>query len=153
LLDRERAAPWNQIEAQTDPDRSAAPLVVVAEDDEASRAALLEILSDAGYRAIGVPDGLALLEISSRLRPAAVIADLAMPRLDGIEAVSALRKDPRTEGTRIIAVTASWLADRGDLLAEAGFDGGLRKPFTADRLLAELRRVLALDPLEQGVAV
>lgn len=137
----------------TDLERPTVPLVLVAEDDEASRAALLDILSDGGYRAVGVPDGLALLEVASRLRPAAVIADLAMPRLDGIEATAALRRDPNTTGTRIIAVTASWLADRGDLLAEAGFDGALRKPVTADRLLAELCRTLALAPLEQGVAV
>lgn len=153
MLYREGAARQNRSEALADREQSAAPLVLVAEDDEASRAALLEILADGGYRAVGVPDGLALLEVASRLRPAAVIADLAMPRLDGIEAAAALRRDPSTAATRIIAVTASWLADRGDLLAGAGFDGALRKPFTADRLLAELCRTLDPAPMEQGIAV
>lgn len=127
-----------------------APLVLVAEDDEGSRSALLEVLREGGYHSIGVRDGLELVELASRAHPAAVIMDLAMPRLDGIEAASTLRSDVRSAGLRIIAFTASWLAERADLLAAAGFDGGVRKPCTSEQLLVELRRVLAGEGLQQG---
>lgn len=129
------------------------PLVLVAEDEENSRRALCEVLREGGYRAVGAADGLELLRLAAALRPAAVVLDLAMPRLNGMESAAALRSDPGTRDVRILAVTASWLAERGDLLAAAGFDGALRKPCAPDRLLEELRRVLAGDETEEGAGV
>lgn len=143
-----RAARWQEADAAT------APQVLVAEDEAGSRAAMCELLRDAGYDAVGVPDGLALLERVVGTRPDAVILDLAMPGLNGMEVAAALRSHPATRDVAIIAVTASWLADREDLLAAAGFDAALRKPFPAERLLDTLRRALAEDDerAEEGTA-
>lgn len=137
-----------------DPDAEARALpILVAEDEESSRSALCEVLRDGGYDAIGASDGLELLERVAETPPAAVILDLAMPRLNGMEVAAALRSNPATREVPIIAITASWLAERGDLLAAAGFDAALRKPFTAERLLAELRRALGREDAEEGAGV
>lgn len=134
-----------------------APLVLVAEDEERSRSALCEVLREGGYRAAGAADGLELLHLATALRPAAVVLDLAMPRLNGMEAAAALRSDPGTRGVKILGVTASWLAERADLLAAAGFDGALRKPCAPDRVLEALRRLLeggeTADEREEGAGV
>lgn len=137
-----------------EPDGGAGALpVLIAEDEESSRSALCEVLRDGGYDAIGLPDGVQLLDRVAEVRPAAVILDLAMPRLNGMEVAAALRSNPATRDVTIIAITASWLAERDDLLAAAGFDAALRKPFSAERLLAELRRVLRRRDVEEGAGV
>lgn len=128
-------------------------LVLVADDEESSRSALCEVLRDGGYEAVGVSDGVELLELVAARRPDAIVLDLAMPRLNGMETAAAIRSDPATQGVPIIAITASWLADRSDLLAAAGFDAALRKPFGAERLLEELRRATAADTMDERAGV
>jgi CheY-like chemotaxis protein len=71
------------------------------------------------------------------LRPDAVLLDLVLPRLDGVEVARRLRNDPATADIRIIATTASWLGEKWDFLASAGFGGALRKPFTGAELFAK----------------
>lgn len=122
--------------------------MLIAEDDESIRTALLDLLRESGYDAVAARDGLELVDLAAASPPHAVVMDLAMPRLDGIEAASTLRSQIGLVHVPIVAITASWLADRADLLAHAGFQGALRKPFTGDRLLAELRRVL--NEIEPG---
>lgn len=129
-----------------------APVVLVAEDEESSRSALCDVLRDAGYDALGVADGLELVELAAHLRPAAVVLDLAMPRLNGMETASALRSHPSTREARILAVTASWLAERADLLAAAGFDGALRKPCSGERLVETLAHLLESDETRERQA-
>jgi CheY-like chemotaxis protein len=72
-----------------------------------------------------------------------VLLDLVLPRLDGVEVARRLRNDPATADIRIIATTASWLGEKWDFLASAGFDGALRKPFTGAELFAKLEHVLS----------
>jgi two-component system, OmpR family, response regulator MprA len=115
-----------------------APLVLLADDDRAVRAALGGLLREAGFRVRTARNGLELLALARKTTPDAILLDLAMPRLDGVEAARDLSRMPHLEHTRVIATTSSWLGDRLDLLGPEGFDGALRKPFAPARLLAAL---------------
>src|SRR5687768_17399837 len=77
-------------------------------------------------------DGARLLEAVRRVGPLAVVVDLMMPGVGGLEAIRALRADPATAGVRIVAVSAG--GDGAEALA-AGADAFLAKPFEVDRLV------------------
>jgi CheY-like chemotaxis protein len=110
---------------------------MIADDEPGIRGALAEILADAGYRVRSAASGEELLALAGRERPSAVLLDLAMPGSDGVETAGALRAMEGLEEVPIIAVTSSWLGERLDLLAPAGFTACLRKPFGA-RAITEL---------------
>jgi CheY-like chemotaxis protein len=72
-----------------------------------------------------------------------VLLDLVLPRSSGLDTVRDLKEQDGGGGVPVIAMTGLWLADQPELLASAGFDGALRKPFAAAALFTELERVLA----------
>src|SRR5687767_4447692 len=68
------------------------PAVVVVDDERLIADTLAEILNDSGYRAIAVYDGLTALEQVQKLCPDALITDVVMPGMDGIEVAKAVRR-------------------------------------------------------------
>jgi CheY-like chemotaxis protein len=104
------------------------PLVLVIEDDEDTRFLYAESLVHLGYRVAGECDGASGIEAAFRLRPDAILMDLAMPGMGGVEAIRKLRADPRTSDCLVIVVTGSgmkWFA----AAREAGCDVFCGKPF------------------------
>ena len=73
------------------------PLILVADDEALIRQTIVEILRAEGFDAVGVKDGMEAVECASRLKPSVFLADVYMPRLNGIEAAKVI-KDllPRT---------------------------------------------------------
>jgi two-component system phosphate regulon response regulator PhoB len=129
------------------------PLVLVVEDDAGTSAALEALLGDSGYRVAATCLGEEAVRLALELRPDVVLLDLVLPRSSGLETVRVLKEQEGTGGIPVVAMTGLWLGDQPDVLASAGFDGSLRKPYTAAELFAELERVLALAPEEgRGVA-
>jgi len=116
------------------------PRVLVVDDDRAVRESLRRSLEFNGYTVSLASDGAeALASIAGHL-PDALVIDVMMPRLDGIETTRALR----TAGNDlpILVLTArDSVGDRVDGL-DAGADDYLTKPFALDELLARLRALL-----------
>ncbi len=80
-------------------------LVLVVDDDEDTRSLYMDALSAMGYRTAGEPDGARGVEAALRLRPDAVLMDVSMPVLNGIDATRQLKEDPRTSGSLVILMT------------------------------------------------
>ena len=117
------------------------PTVVVAEDDEATCQMMAAALStELSAHVVLVRDGWRLLEAVRREEPVAVVVDVMMPSVDGLEAIRALRADPATTDLRIIAVSA---ADAGAAALAAGADAFLAKPFAIGRLVGLVAPVAA----------
>lgn len=119
--------------------------VLIVDDDEDARVLLIRALSKAGLalEVTTAADGRQALELVVQVRPHAVITDVMMPRLDGVQLCSALRADPCTAATPIIIVTAlEEESDRRRGLA-AGADDYFTKPFPAAILCARLAELLA----------
>jgi len=119
------------------------PLVLIADDDAATRAALCELLGEAGYRVRAAADGDGVVALACAETPDAVLLDLAMPGTDGVRAAELLRALDQMKNTAIIATTSSWLGDRLDLLEPAGFTAALRKPFRVERVLQLLEQYIS----------
>ena len=116
------------------------PRVLVVDDDRAVRDSLRRSLEFNGYDVALAGDGAEALASISGVRPDAVVMDVMMPRLDGLEATRALR----TAGhdVPILVLTArDAVGDRVEGL-DAGADDYLTKPFALAELLARLRALM-----------
>ena len=114
--------------------------VLVVEDDRAVRESLRRSLEFNGYKVSTAADGAEALAGISGINPDAVVMDVMMPRLDGLETTRALRKVGNS--VPILVLTArDAVGDRVEGL-DAGADDYLTKPFALEELLARLRALL-----------
>ena len=122
-------------------------LVLVVEDDEDTRSLYVEALSAMGYRTADEPDGARGVETAVRIRPDAILMDVSMPVLSGIDATRRLKEDPRTSGCLIILMTGHGMKKFEEARA-AGCDAFFCKPFDP-AALQEVLLTLA-SPAEQA---
>jgi DNA-binding response OmpR family regulator len=115
------------------------PRVLIIDDDARLYALLEEYLSENGVSAAHAPDGLAGLECLARDTFDAVLLDIMMPRLGGLETLRRIREKGQVP---VIMLTAK--GDETDRVVglELGADDYLPKPFSPRELLARLRAVL-----------
>jgi CheY-like chemotaxis protein len=117
----------------TDPSPTELRRVLVVDDDEDLRAALVLALRDAGIAASQARDGVdALDKLRAEPRPCALLLDMNMPRLDGAAVLSALRAEPALHTLPVITMTAGACPPAVDAF------GQLVKPFELARLLGLL---------------
>ncbi len=111
--------------------------ILVVDDDQGVRDSLARSLQYSGYEVTTAEDGLEALAKLSHMRPDAVIMDVMMPRLDGLETTRMLRQNGND--VPILVLTArDAIGDRVDGL-DAGADDYMVKPFSLEELLARLR--------------
>ena len=96
-----------------------------------------EILAEVGFDTLSARDGVELVDLASRHRPALIVADVMMPGMDGYTAVTRLRGQPETAGIPIIMLTGCTDPAYGQLSEGLGVSAHLTKPFSAV-LLGEL---------------
>ncbi len=114
--------------------------ILVVDDDRAVRDSLRRSLEFNGYEVHLASDGAEALATVPGVAPDAIVMDVMMPRLDGLEATRALRA--AGNDVPILVLTArDAVSDRVDGL-DAGADDYLIKPFALDELLARLRSLL-----------
>ena len=116
--------------------------ILVVEDDPDIQKIVGTVLGKE-YDVRSAEDGLAaLVEIEQGFKPDLIIADIMMPRLDGLSFVKALKKHPSTSGIAVMFLTAK-SAPR-DVIE--GINLGARyyltKPFKVDELLSKVHRLL-----------
>jgi two-component system response regulator MprA len=114
--------------------------VLVVDDDKAVRDSLRRSLEFNGYEVALAADGAEALAGIGGIAPDAVVMDVMMPRLDGIEATRALRAAGNDLPILVLTARDS-VGDRVDGL-DAGADDYLTKPFALEELLARLRALL-----------
>ncbi len=115
-------------------------LVLVVEDNEGAIELYRRYLSQsAEWQLVGATDPRAVYDMATHLRPAAIILDIMMPRLDGWSVLQLLRAQPAT--ARIPVIVCS-VFDDPELAAVLGARVFLKKPISQFELLAALRRCL-----------
>jgi len=120
-----------------------APLILIVDDNTDAREMYAIYLEHAGFRAAEACDGEAAIESARRERPAVILMDATMPRLDGWEAARRLKADPETKSIPLIMLTAHAFSEHRDRAAAVGADAFLPKPVLPDALANEIRKVLA----------
>ncbi|MCK5908403.1 MAG: response regulator [Caulobacter sp.] len=129
---------------------SDAPKILVVDDNQTNRAVLLTLLGHLGVAAQFAVDGRDALAMWERAPWDAILMDIHMPIMDGVQASQTIRARESATGrarTPIIAVTASVLTHERTLYAEAGMDGVVAKPVEIPRLVEALGKALSIDPV------
>lgn len=116
--------------------------VLVVDDDPVIQRLLQLNFSMEGYEVLVAGDGLEAVERATEAVPDLIVLDVMMPRMDGLQAASALKSDPRTKGIPIIMLSAK--AQEVDQRAgrDAGVDAYMTKPFDPLDLLEKAAELL-----------
>jgi len=119
--------------------------VLVVEDNADNRRTVRALLKD-HYQILEAEDGRSGLEQARRHQPDIVLMDIALPILNGWQALEAMRQDGKLRHIPVIALTAKAMSgDRQTVLAN-GFDGYLSKPIDDTTLRRTLQEILDREP-------
>jgi signal transduction histidine kinase len=112
-------------------------------DDDAQALDLLRLLLELeGASVRCATDGAAALALAEQQAPDFVLTDMALPGLDGLQLLQALRQRPALKALPVVALTGVGRPADARRAIAAGFAAHLRKPVTLSKLLATLREVL-----------
>ncbi len=115
--------------------------VLVVDDKEMLRDSVGATLQRAGFEVLSAPDAAAALETIARRRPDAVVTDLRMPGMTGIELVERARDIDDT--LPFVVMTAYGAVDTAVQAIKAGAFDYITKPFEGDELLIAVKRAMA----------
>jgi CheY-like chemotaxis protein len=115
--------------------------VLVADDNDVAQRLCKRVLEKAGYNVLIAVDGLQAVEVAMSERPAMILMDVAMPGIDGIEAMKRIKAEIPNQPI-VIASAHSMASDRERFLA-AGADDILSKPFRLADLVAIVGKLTA----------
>lgn len=116
---------------------SEVPVILLADEDRASLDLNTAYLDGSPTRVVRARDGVEALDLARKVRPAAVVLEIGLPRLDGWQVLAELKADPTTAGIPVVIATI--VDDRSRGLA-LGADAYLRKPIRRDELTDALKR-------------
>ncbi|MDP1968786.1 MAG: Hpt domain-containing protein [Burkholderiaceae bacterium] len=116
------------------------PLVMVVDDSITVRRVTQRLLQREGYRVALAADGLQALEQLQQERPAVVLSDIEMPRMDGFDLTRNIRNDERLRDLPIIMITSRIAQKHRDHAFALGVNHYLGKPYSDEELLSLVRR-------------
>ena len=114
------------------------PLILVVDDHDINRRALSQMLEAFGARVETAEDAMTALALAERRVFDAILMDVRMPGMDGLEATRRLRASRGNRATPIIAVTGAVSPEEVAACREAGMTGWVEKPVNARDLYAAL---------------
>jgi two-component system chemotaxis response regulator CheY len=117
---------------------------ILAVDDSPSMRQMVGVtLKSAGYDVLEACDGREALDIAKQQAPVdLVITDVNMPNMDGLTLVRELRMLPHYRGVPLLVLTTEASAEKKLEGKAAGATGWVVKPFSPDRLLATIARII-----------
>jgi len=118
--------------------------ILLAEDNVVNQKLAMRILQQMGYRADLASNGIEAVESVERQPYDAVLMDVQMPEMDGLEASRQItRRWAPGQRPRIIAMTANAMQGDRELCLQAGMDDYLTKPIRVEKLIEALGNVVA----------
>ncbi|RDK01473.1 response regulator [Paraburkholderia lacunae] len=117
------------------------PRVLVVDDYPACADALQLLLEQDGFEVRSIGDACAACAVAEQWRPFAVVVDISMPGMTGLDLARQLRVGALTRDMLLVALTARASPEDIARAFKAGFDGHCAKPLTPVQLLTVLRSV------------
>jgi CheY-like chemotaxis protein len=113
--------------------------VLVADDNDVAQRLCKRVLEKAGYTVLIAVDGLQAVDVAMKQHPSMILMDVAMPGIDGLEAMRRIKAALPTMPI-VIASAHSMASDRERFLA-AGADNVLSKPFRLADLISIVQKL------------
>jgi len=120
-------------------ERNQSPLVLVVDDSITVRRVTQRLLKREGFRVALASDGLQALEQLALEKPAVVLTDIEMPRMDGFDLVRNIRSDANLKDLPVVMITSRIAQKHRDYARELQVDHYLGKPYPEDELIALVR--------------
>jgi DNA-binding response OmpR family regulator len=117
--------------------------ILVADDDPDIVRLVSRVAVSRGHKVLEASDGAQAMGLALAEKPDAITLDIMMPRLDGRDVISRLKKDPATARAAIIILTAVEDAYTRELCFEYGADDYILKPFDVNNLFLKIERAVA----------
>ncbi|MEZ5605844.1 MAG: Hpt domain-containing protein [Burkholderiaceae bacterium] len=115
------------------------PLVLVVDDSITVRRVTQRLLQREGYRVALAADGLQGLERLQHERPALVLSDIEMPRMDGFDFLRNIRANPALHDLPVVMITSRTAEKHQDHARQLGANHYLGKPYSEEELLGLIR--------------
>lgn len=141
-LQRGLSAPVHRGAIGADPEAREEDDILVVDDSLSVRTALSTLLIEEGFRVRTAKDGVEAIEAIDERMPAAVLVDLEMPRMNGIEFTTHIRANAATRNLPVIMVTSRTTQKHRGQAEAAGVDSYVTKPYRESDLLLLLRTTL-----------
>jgi CheY-like chemotaxis protein len=119
--------------------------ILLVDDSRVSREVIKVFLIGRRIRVLEAVDGAQALSVMHEFHPDLVIADLEMPKLDGIGLCEKVRSDPRLKRTPVLILSGTVTQEGARLARLAGAVEVLTKPIQPQQLIAAVERHLAAD--------
>ncbi len=116
--------------------------ILLVEDNPATVDVIQKELDFLGYESTVAQDGKEAIVKASSYKPDLIIMDISLPKMDGLEASSLIRKNPKTQSIQILAASARALPGDREKCIEAGCNVYIAKPFTHRELGAAIKKLL-----------
>ncbi len=129
-----------------------APMVMVVDDSLTVRRVTQRLLVREGYRVVLAKDGLEALEKLAEERPAVLLSDIEMPRMDGFDLLRNVRADAKLAGLPVVMITSRIAQKHRDYAMELGVDHYLGKPYSEELLLSLVARYTGAEQAARAAA-
>lgn len=117
-------------------------MILVVDDNQDTLDILRITLEGSGYLVQTCADGEAALRTASRYRPALILLDLMLPKIDGVEVCRRLRKEPPLDRVPVIFITAKSDREAREGIRAGEADGYALKPFDPIQILERIEKLL-----------
>ncbi len=120
--------------------------ILVVEDNNITLKILVHELKFLGYEAMIAKNGLEAVNLAGSENPELIIMDIMLPNMNGFDATTQIRNNPKTQSIPILAATAMAMPGDRAKCFEAGCDGYIAKPFTHQELGYAIEKLLKKTP-------
>ncbi|MEW6674414.1 MAG: response regulator [Nitrospirota bacterium] len=108
--------------------------ILIVDDNRDSRELIVKILKGRGYQIIEAIDGEEALEKAVTERPALILMDISIPKIDGYEVTRRLKSKEEFKDILVVALTAHAMRGDREKALEAGCEGYISKPINVREL-------------------
>ncbi len=126
--------------------------ILLAEDNAVNQQLAVRLLEKQGHLVVVAPDGSEAISLLGKKHFDLVLMDVQMPKMDGLQATAAIRKNERVAGGHIpiIAMTAHAMQGDRERCLAAGMDDYVTKPIKAEEFLATVERAVPAEANSEG---
>ncbi|MBI4248824.1 MAG: response regulator, partial [Elusimicrobia bacterium] len=119
--------------------------VIIIDDDPIVGQLGLDVLKDAGLRAVWISESRQAIQNIREKLPKLVMLDIMMPGIDGMSLCKQIKTDPELKGTKVIMVSGKSMQAEQERAKRIGADLFLEKPYDVDALPKTIRGMIGLE--------